>query len=161
MLSRKAKYALRALLLLAEQPSGRLVHISEISERQSVPQKFLEQILVELRRAGVLHSARGRNGGYALARPAGEITWGQIVRLIDGPLSPIPCASLTAYRRCDDCAEEETCDIRQTMRRVRDAMAEVLDGTPLSTTAPTVVLQSARAERNPEDVPVHASVRET
>ena len=132
MLSQKAKYALRALLMLAEREPGRLVMVSEIAERENVPRKFLELILLDLKKQGVLVSQRGRGGGFALARPPEQITFGQVVRLTDGPIAPLPCASVTGYRRCNDCPDERTCAIRLVMRRVRDAMAEILDHTTLA-----------------------------
>lgn len=131
MLSQKAKYALKAMLALAEQKNGELLQAGEISEQQNVPRKFLELILLELRKQGLVHSHRGKHGGYTLARPADAITFGQIVRIMDGPLAPIPCASLTGYRRCSDCKDEKTCAIRRTMREVRDAAAGILDGMTL------------------------------
>ena len=106
MLSQKAKYALRALLMLAEAPAEELVLIQDIADRQKVPKKFLELILVELKRHGFAHSQRGRSGGYCLARPADAITFGQVIRAMDGPIAPLPCASITSYRRCADCQDE-------------------------------------------------------
>ena len=132
MLSQKAKYALRAMLMLAEAPSDELVLIQDIADRQRVPKKFLELILVELKRHGFAHSQRGRSGGYCLARPADTITFGQVIRAMDGPIAPLPCASITGYRRCSDCSDERTCAIRKVMRRVRDSMAEILDRTTLA-----------------------------
>jgi Rrf2 family protein len=132
MLSQKAKYALRAMLMLAEAPPEELVLIQDIADRQRVPKKFLELILVELKRHGFAHSQRGRSGGYCLARPADTITFGQVIRAMDGPIAPLPCASITGYRRCADCADERSCAIRKVMRRVRDSMAEILDRTTLS-----------------------------
>ena len=132
MLSQKAKYALRALLMLAEAPPEELVLIQDVADRQKVPQKFLELILVELKRHGFAHSQRGRSGGYCLARPADTITFGQVIRAMDGPIAPLPCASITGYRRCADCQDERTCEIRKVMRTVRDAMAEILDRTTLA-----------------------------
>lgn len=132
MLSQKAKYALRALLMLAEAPRGELTFVQEIAERQNVPRKFLELILLELKRHGFVYSQRGRSGGYSLARPADTITFGQVIRAVDGPLAPLPCASITGYRRCADCTDEHTCSIRKVMRKVRDAMAMILDGTTLA-----------------------------
>lgn len=132
MITQRSKYALRALLMLAEQPEGQLVLISQIAERENVPKKFLELILLDLKRRGFLRSQRGRHGGYALARPAESITFGEIIRVTDGPLAPIPCASLTGYQRCSDCADEESCAIRMVMRRVRDAISEILDRTTLA-----------------------------
>ncbi|MCU0895261.1 MAG: Rrf2 family transcriptional regulator [Rhodospirillales bacterium] len=132
MITQRSKYALRALLMLAQQPDGQLVLISEIAERENVPKKFLELILLELKRHGLLRSQRGRNGGYGLAKAANTITFGEIIRITDGPLAPIPCASLSGYQRCTDCADESSCAIRMVMRRVRDAMSEVLDRTTLA-----------------------------
>lgn len=132
MLSQKAKYALRALLMLAEREPGNLVMVSEIAESENVPRKFLELILLDLKKQGILISQRGRGGGFALARSPDQITFGQVIRLMDGPIAPLPCASVTGYRRCNDCRDETTCAIRQVMRRVRDAMAEILDHTSLA-----------------------------
>jgi Rrf2 family protein len=127
VLTRKAKYALRALAVLAEAPPDRPLPIHDIAERARAPQKFLEAILLELRKHGLLDSTRGKAGGYALARAPEAITLGSVIRLIDGPLAPIPCASLTAYRPCADCPEPDRCSVRRLMRQVRDATAAVLD----------------------------------
>jgi Rrf2 family protein len=135
LLSQKAKYALRALLMLARQPQGEMILVGDIAEEQNVPRKFLELILLELRKHGLLFSQRGRNGGYTLARAPAAITFGQVVRIMDGPIAPLPCASITGYRRCADCQDEKTCEIRKVMRSVRDAMAEILDRTSLADAA--------------------------
>jgi Rrf2 family protein len=132
MLSHRAKYALRALQYLARQEPDQAVLISEIAKQQAVPKKFLEIILVELKRGGLVRSFRGRNGGYALARPADSIFLGNVIRLMDGPLAALPCASLTGYRRCEDCKDETSCQIRRVFRRVRDATAAILDQTSLA-----------------------------
>src|SRR5215203_5933988 len=132
MLSQKAKYALKAMIALAEAEEGALVQAQDIAKRHNVPKKFLELILPELKRRGLIHSHRGKQGGYTLARRADEITFGQIVRTMDGPLAPIPCASLTGYRRCADCRDEEACAIRRVMREVRDAISGVLDKVSLA-----------------------------
>ena len=132
MLSQKAKYALKAMIALAEAGEGELVQAQDIAGRQNVPKKFLELILLELKRRGLVHSHRGKQGGYMLAKPAREITFGQVVRVMDGPLAPIPCASLTGYRRCADCRDEEACAIRRVMRGVRDAVSSVLDQVSLA-----------------------------
>lgn len=132
MLSQKAKYALHALLYLADRPSGEPTQIADIAESQKMPRKFLELILLELKRHGLVRSTRGKHGGYALAKPAESISFGQVVRYIDGPLALVPCASRTAYRRCDDCLSEDDCAIRETMRRARDAVARVLDNSNLA-----------------------------
>jgi len=132
MLTQKAKYALRALAVLTEADSRVPLPIHEIADRAHAPQKFLESILLELRRHGVLASTRGKAGGYMLARPAREVRVGDVIRMVDGPLAPIPCASLTAYRPCADCPDPDTCSIRLVMRQVRDAMAAILDNTSIA-----------------------------
>lgn len=132
MLSKKAKYALKALLYLTRRYDKGLVIISEIAENERIPRKFLEAILVDLKMNGVLHSVRGKNGGYYLAKSPAEISVGNIIRMIDGPLAPIPCVSHLYYRKCDECKDEATCEIRIVMKKVRDATAEILDNTYLS-----------------------------
>jgi len=132
MLSQKSKYALRAMLMLAAQPPGEMLLVGDIAERRKIPKKFLELILLELKKNGLLHSQRGRGGGYSLGRPANKITYGEIIRITDGPLALIPCASLTAYRKCDDCEDEKSCAIRRLMRRVRDSASAILDKTTLA-----------------------------
>lgn len=132
MLSKKAKYALKALLYLADQPREQAVLIAEIAERQGIPKKFLDTILLEMRNAGLLFSRKGRGGGYQLAVPAESIAIGRVIRLVDGPLAPVSCVSRSAYRPCDDCQSETACRIRGLMGRVRDAMAGVLDTTSLA-----------------------------
>lgn len=132
MLSQKAKYALRALTMLAERAPDELVMIGDIAERENIPRKFLEAILVELRKAGLLHAKRGKNGGYRLAKSPEEITYAEVMRLIDGHIAPLPCASRFFYRPCDDCPDPETCATRWVMTRVRDAMSDVLDHTSIA-----------------------------
>lgn len=132
MLSQKAKYALRALLMLAEQPAGEMVLVGDIAARQKAPKKFLELILLDLKKHGLLHSQRGKHGGYCLARLPSGITFGEVIRILDGPIAPLPCASRTGYRRCADCQDEATCAIRRLMREVRDATAGILDETTLA-----------------------------
>lgn len=125
MLSNKAKYGLKALIHLAKAEGQCLA--GDIAEANNIPRKFLDAILVELRNAGILNSRKGKGGGYHLARPAEKITVGQIIRILDGPLAPIACASRTAYQPCDDCGDLAACAVRLTMLEVRDAMAAVLD----------------------------------
>jgi len=132
LLSQKAKYALRALLTLAQRKEGELILVAEIAEEEHLPKKFLELILLEMKKHGLLYSQRGKGGGYCLAKSPDQITFGQVIRIMDGPLAPLPCASVTGYRRCVDCRDEKTCEIRKVMRRVRDAMAEILDRTSLT-----------------------------
>jgi Rrf2 family protein len=126
MLSRKAKYALRALSTLALAEPEQL-QARRIAQDAKVPEKFLETILVELRNAGIVESRRGTIGGHRLARSADEIMVGDIVRIIDGPIAPIRCASVTAYQPCADCIDPQTCALRDLMGDVRDAMSKVID----------------------------------
>jgi Rrf2 family protein len=123
---------MRALLYLAQAQPENPVFISEIADQQSVPKKFLELILLDLKRHGLVHSYRGKKGGYALAKAPDQIYFGQVIRIIDGPLAQLPCASRTAYRRCDDCENEQTCEIRRVMLQVRDSTAKILDNTSLA-----------------------------
>ena len=146
MLTQKAKYGLKALLMLAQVTGDEFTLVAEIAERQKAPRKYLELILLELRKHGLLHSQRGKNGGFRLARPPAEITFGQIIRVLDGPLAPFPCASLMAYRKCEDCVDEEVCAVRKQMRRVRDAVAGILDSTSLADAAgPALVAEVIEA----------------
>ncbi len=146
MLTQKAKYGLKALLMLAQQEQGEFTLVAEIAERQKLPRKYLELILLELRKQGFLHSQRGKHGGFRLAKPADQITFGQIIRVLDGPLAPFPCASLTGYRKCEDCTDEQVCAVRKQMRRVRDAMAAILDSTTLAEAAAQGVAADPAAE---------------
>lgn len=132
MLSRKSKYGLKALLVLARRGAGTSLHVSEIAEAEAIPRKFLEAILVELKRHGFVVSRKGPGGGYALARDPSAITFGAVVRTLEGPLALVPCVSQTAYRRCEECVDEETCAIRITMRQVREATAAILDHVTLA-----------------------------
>lgn len=132
MLTNKAKYGLRAMCVLARDNPARL-QAHAIAVRAQVPEKFLEAILVDLRRAGLVESRRGHQGGHALARPATEIMVGDLIRAIDGPLAPVRCASMSAYAPCSDCADPETCAVRELMRETRAALSGVLDTCSLQT----------------------------
>jgi Rrf2 family protein len=140
MLTQKAKYALRALAVLGAADRRVPLPIHTIADRANAPQKFLESILLELRRHGVLASTRGKSGGYVMARAPRDVTVGEIIRMVDGPLAPIPCASLSAYRPCADCPEPDVCAIRRVMRKVRDATAAILDHMTLAELGEGVVL---------------------
>src|SRR5438045_40070 len=130
MITKKSKYGLKALLFLARHQE--LIHISELSKSENIPQKFLEGILVELKNKGLLFSKRGKDGGYKLIKAPGQITFWQIIRILDGPLAPITCVSETAYHKCEECIEdEETCLVRRIMKKVRDRTATILDNTTL------------------------------
>ena len=131
MLTRKSKYGVKAMLFLAEQSVRRPVLIADMAEREQLPKKFLEAILLELKRHGLLGSKKGKGGGYFLGRDPSQITLGQVIRILDGPLALIPCVSQTAYMKCDECVDEQTCGIRLVMKEVRDATAHILDNTSL------------------------------
>jgi Rrf2 family protein len=130
MLSNKAKYGLKALMHLAGAQGVSLA--ADIAADNNIPRKFLDAILLELTKAGILSSKKGKGGGYMLARPADSVTAGQIIRILDGPLAPIACASRTAYRPCPDCADVDACAIREVMLDVRDAMSLILDRTSIA-----------------------------
>jgi len=132
VLTKKGKYGLKAMAHLAQFPPGQPVPVQAIASAQQIPKKFLDTILGELRNAGFLHSRMGKGGGYMLARDAGAINVGDIVRAIDGPLAPLPCASKTRYRRCDDCKSEEQCAIRMMMMEAQRALSAVLDNCSLN-----------------------------
>jgi Rrf2 family protein len=127
MLTRKGKYGLKALMHLAGLPPGRLAFVTDIATANNVPKKFLDGILGELRKAGFVRSKTGKEGGYMLARPAHDIRVGHVIRVLDGPLAPFPCASQTAYQRCLDCPDEKKCAVRLMMLEVRNATATILD----------------------------------
>jgi Rrf2 family protein len=127
MLTAKGKYGLKALVHLSSLAAGETTQAIDIAEANSIPKKFLDAILGELRNAGVVHSKKGPGGGYMLARPPSEIKLGYVIRTLDGPLAPIACASHTAYQPCDDCADVNACAVRLTMAKVRDAMSDILD----------------------------------
>jgi Rrf2 family protein len=132
MLSRKSKYGLKALLVLVEEGDQRPVQSAELAERQGLPKKFLEAILLQLTRHRLLLSRKGRGGGYVLSRRPGDITVGEVIRALDGPLALVPCVSQTAYERCEECLDEETCGVRLIMKEVRDSTAHILDNTTLA-----------------------------
>jgi Rrf2 family protein len=131
MLTHKSKYALKALIVLAEEFAKGPVLISEISHREKIPRKFLELILLELKNQGLLGSKKGKGGGYFLARSPDSINVGDVLRALDGPLALTPCVSQSGYQRCEECIDERTCGVRLVMKEVRDATAKILDATSL------------------------------
>jgi len=131
MLSQRGRYALKALINLARLETGSR-QVSAIAAEESIPRKFLEAIMSDLRRAHLVHSARGKMGGYKLSRPADLITFGEVIRITDGPLALIPCASRNFYRRCEDCHDEAACALRRIMARVRNEVSTILDRTTLA-----------------------------
>ena len=132
MLTKKGKYGLKAMVHLAGLEPDGLAQVADIAKTNSISKKFLDHILTELRHAGFVYSKKGRGGGYALARPANEIRVGAIIRVLDGPLAPIPCASVTAFRACTDCKEPSACAVRRVMIEARNAVADLLDNRTLS-----------------------------
>jgi len=149
MLTKKSKYGLKALLILAERAGEGPMLVTDLAEHERIPKKFLEAILLDLKRHGLLQSKKGRGGGYFLRRPAGDITVGEVVRLLDGPLALVPCASQTAYMPCDDCIDEAVCGVRLAMKEVRDATARILDNTTLASLNRKVARRGARREKRP------------
>jgi Rrf2 family protein len=133
-LSKRGEYGLRAMIDLANwhsEAENGVVQIKEIAKREQIPAKFLEQILLTLKNAGLLNSKMGLGGGYYLARPSNEITFGNIIRVLDGPLAPVRCVSQMAYEHCG-CPDERTCGLRLIMLDVRNALADILDNTTLA-----------------------------
>ncbi len=127
MLTKKAKYGLKAMLHLSRLNYGQSAFVATIADENDLPKKFLDAILGELKNAGMLASKKGRNGGYTLAKRAEDISVGSIIRALDGPLAPIACASRSSYAPCTDCRTIEECEIRKVMLDVREAIAGVLD----------------------------------
>ena len=132
MISRKTKYGLQSLIYLTKKYGKGPVLIAELAKKERIPKKFLESILLDLKNKGILQSKKGKGGGYALSRAPHEITVGEVIRVLDGSMAPVPCVSQTAYRRCEECHDEETCGIRAVMQDVRDATAKLLDSENLA-----------------------------
>ena len=135
MLSQKARYALRALLHLVEHGASRTIQVGEMAETQQIPRKYLEFIMVDLKKAGLVTSRRGPGGGYVLARPPSAISFVEVIRAIDGPIALVPCASENFYARCGDCHDEATCAIRRVLAQVRDSAVAILGNTSLADAA--------------------------
>ena len=131
MISNKTKYGLHALFYLSRKFNQGPVLIADLAEEEGIPKKFLEQILLDLKRQGILDSKKGKGGGYRLGRHPREIKMGHVIRILDGPLAPVSCVSQSAYQRCKECKDEYSCGIRLVMKDVREAMAKILDNTSL------------------------------
>lgn len=131
MLSKKTQYAFKALMFLAQQPDSEPVLIADISKKKKIPLKFLENILLELKKDGVLNSKKGKGGGYFLAKDANKIVLADVMRLIEGPISLLPCVSLHFYQKCENCNEGE-CGLRSTLIKVRDANLAILEHTTVA-----------------------------
>ncbi len=145
MLSNKSKYALKALLVLAREAGRGPVLVAELARREALPKKFLETILLQLKHHRLVDSRKGRGGGYVLRRKPSEITFGEVIRALDGPLAAVSCVSETAYMPCAECLDEDTCGVRLAMKKVRDATARILDGTTLAQVNTQVARRRNRA----------------
>ena len=132
MISKKTKYALKALIYLGRRYDQGPVLIQYLSREENIPKKFLELILLTLKNNGILQSRKGKGGGYYLGRAPREISIGNVIRILEGPIAPVPCVSETAYAPCGECLDEMTCGIRLVMKDVRDAISNILDKTTLS-----------------------------
>lgn len=143
MISKKTIYAFKALIHLAGTPAGQPVLIADLARVENIPKKFLEFILLSLRKGGLLQSRIGKGGGYTLALPASKITIGSIVRILEGDIAPVQCLSTTNYARCEECQDEATCGIRLTMSDVNVALSNVMDGLTLAD-----MIERSEAERN-------------
>lgn len=131
MLSMKTKYGIKALTYLAKKNCETPVQISEIAEQENISLKFLERILLELRKSGVLVSKKGKGGGYLLAKNPSEIPMTDVIRTLEGPIALVPCVSINFYKKCDDCKDEHTCAVNKLMIQVRDKTLEVFKNTTL------------------------------
>jgi Rrf2 family protein len=132
MISQKAKYAFKALIHLSRQPSGQTTQIDDIARQAGVPRKFLEHILLDLKHRGIIASRRGRAGGYSMIKQPGEVTIGQVLRAIDGPIAPLPCISRTAYQPCADCPDEAACAVRRMFSGPYEAQLQAFEATTLA-----------------------------
>ena len=135
MLTRKGKYGLKAMILLAREHGTDPILIGDLAEKEAIPKKFLENILLALKHRGLVHSRKGPHGGYQLAREPEKISVGEIVRALDGPLALVSCVSQTAYAPCEECVTEKDCAVRLVFQQVRDETARILDGTTLADAA--------------------------
>ncbi|HBY59951.1 MAG TPA: transcriptional regulator [Solibacterales bacterium] len=148
-LSKKTQYALRALYALA-RARGRWLLISELASHERIPKKFLEQILLKLKAKGLVASKKGKGGGYQLAEDPRLVTLGQVIRLVEGPLGPLPCASEPERQKCDECEDDRYCETRLVMREIRDQTARILDGTSLADACRRADEARAECERGAE-----------
>ncbi len=131
MLSKKTKYGLKALVFLAKQESKKPIQIAEISKSENISQKFLESILLTLRKTGILGSKKGKGGGYYLIKESNEVLMTDVIRVLEGPIAMVSCVSLNFYEKCDDCPNEATCCVNKLMKEVRDATLKILGNNTL------------------------------
>ncbi|QTD36888.1 Rrf2 family transcriptional regulator [Polaribacter batillariae] len=132
MLSKKTKYGIKALTYLAKQENKTPVQIATISKSENISLKFLESILLTLRKNGILGSKKGKGGGYYLLKEPSEIQMTAIMRILEGPISMVPCVSLNFYEKCDDCPDEKACAVHNLMLKVRDSTLQIFRNTTLS-----------------------------
>jgi Rrf2 family protein len=140
-------YCLRALYALARREGEGPVLITELAEDEAIPKRFLEQILLALKSGGIVVSKKGKGGGYSLAQPPDAISLASVIRVMEGPLAPLPCASETRFRPCEECVDFETCGTRIIMREVRDSIAEILEQTTLASVCRKVDLAVSKQRR--------------
>lgn len=131
MLSKKTKYAFHALTYLGKQENKTPVLISEVAKQTAVPKKFLESILLDLRKAGILNSKMGKGGGYYLLKEAEDVLLADVIRMFNGPIALLPCASLNYYESCSECSSEKACGLNKMMIEVRDEMLKILENKTL------------------------------
>lgn len=131
MLSKKSKYAINALVYLAKQEDNRMVVVQEIAEEEHIPRKFLEAILLDLKRNGILGSKKGKGGGYYMLQRPDEINLADVMRLFDGPIALLPCATYKFFEKCDECKDEQICGIRDAMVELRNQTVNFLKATSL------------------------------
>lgn len=132
MLSNRTKYAIKALLYIYRQESDTPVHIVDIAKSENIPQKFLELIMLDLKKTECIDSKRGKGGGYFLTKEPNKIMIGKIIRSFEGPIALLPCASVSHYKKCNDCNDENTCSLRAMMQEVREQTTHIMDNTSLS-----------------------------
>lgn len=152
-ISKRTQYGLKAVIALGRRYGEGPVLIATVASEEAIPLKFLEGILLDLKGRGVLDSKKGKGGGYQLSRPPSTITIGSIIRLLEGPLAPLPCASETAFTPCEECRDIEHCGTRIIMRQVRDSIADVLDKTTLAELIRQV--EASKQEHNPQTLMYH------
>jgi Rrf2 family protein len=143
-LSKRTQYSLRALYALARSYGRGPTLIGTLAEDEAIPKKFLEQILLSLKTLGLVSSKKGKGGGYVLMHPPDQITIATVIRMIEGPLAPLPCASETRFQKCDECIDIETCGTRIVMKEVRDSIAAILERTTLASVCRKVDLASQK-----------------
>ncbi|MBC7654035.1 MAG: Rrf2 family transcriptional regulator [Oligoflexus sp.] len=131
MLTKKTKYAIKALIALAGSEENKPMLIAEVAKQENLPKRFLESILLDLKRAKILNSKMGIGGGYFLMQNPAEIKVLEIIRILDGPIALYPCVSLNFYQKCEECKDELTCSIRRMMQKVRDASIDIMGNTSI------------------------------